>query len=159
MKNEENIEVEFNGGLKLEISLEKLENAIKESGNYSCIDYNNDYKFVDLGSDIDTAYAFFSEITDKKLVIYAEYYAEDDDDNPIDIVKVEFFNCECPENLKKYYQTNNGILLIIEGKLIDIDSSIYNNIDINEAIEYAEIKNSGVQSAEVSSNFYSRFTY
>lgn len=146
MKNEENIEVEFSGGLKLEISLEKLENAIKESD--SDIEYDNDYKFVDLGSEIDTAYGFFKKITDKKLVIYAEYHALDDDDNPIDIVKVEFFNCECPENLKKYYQTNTrhyGILLIIGGKLIDIDNSIYNNIDINEAIEYAEIKNSGVQ--------------
>ena len=153
MKNQENIEVEFNGGLILEINLEKLENAIEKS--QSDIDYDNEYKFVELGSSLDTAYQFFMDITDEKLAIYAEYYAEDDDDNPIEIVRVQFLNCECPENLKKYYEIDNEILLIVDGKLIEIDSSTYNNIDINESLEYAEIKNSGVQSAKASSNFYS----
>lgn len=156
MKNN-NKEVEFNGGLVLELNLEKLENALNKS--QSDIDYDNEHNFVDLGSDIDTAAHFFMDITDKKLALYAEYYAEDDDGNPIEIVQVEFLNCKCPENLKKYYNINKGILLVVDGKLIEIDSSSYNNIDIDESWEYAEIKNSGVKSAKISSNFHSDFTY
>ena len=59
-------------------------------------------------------------------------------------------------NLKKYY---NGFLLIIHGKLIEINSSAYNNIDIDEAWEYSEIRNSGVQAAKASSDFHLNFTY
>ena len=161
--DKENIEVEFGGGgLVLDISVEKLENAVDESG--SDIYFDRDSKFVELGSDVDTAYSFFLELTDKKLVVYAEYDSEDDEGNDIRLVNLEFLNCECPDNLKKYYTDNlkkyyNGFLLIIRGKLIDVNSSAYNNIDIDEAWEYSEIRNSGVQCEEVSNDFHLNFTY
>jgi hypothetical protein len=152
MKNQEPIE--FNGGLLLDISLEKLENAVDESG--SDIYFDSGSKFVELGSDVDTAIHFFTDITDEKLAIYAEYDAEDDEGNDIRLVHLYFLNCECPDNLKKYY---NGFLLIIRGKLIDINSNTYNNIDIDEAWEYSEIRNSGVQATKASSDFHLNFTY
>ena len=154
--------IEFNGGLLLDISLKKLEKAIEESG--SDIYFDSGSKLVELGSDIDTAISFFSDITDEKLAIYAEYDAEDDEGNDIALVRLCFLNYECPDNLKKYYNGNlkkyyNGFLLIIHGKLIEINSSAYNNIDIDEAWEYSEIRNSGVQAAKASSDFHLNFTY
>ena len=166
MKNKELIE--FNGGWELEISLEKIVNTIEEEvtnfNSSSDIYFDSDSKFVELGSDIDTAIHFFTKITDEKLAIYAEYDAEDDQGNDISFVSIYFLNCECPDNLKKYYNNNlkkyyNGFLLIIRGELIDVNSRIYNNIDIDEAWEYSEIRNSGVQAAIASSDLHLNFTY
>lgn len=100
---------------------------------------------------------FLKSLTKNEIAVYAEFNSETEYSRPITLVEIYFINCECPEDLKKYY--NGSLLLVLEGKLIEFNSNTYKNIDLEKAWEYAEISNRGVECNDAKNDFYKYFTY
>ena len=92
---------------------------------------------------------FFNDFTEKELVISAEYDAFDENLGDIVIEEVSYINCECPDNLKKYY--NGEIFISHFGKLLEIEGKDYKKINFDEIWNNViEISNSGVVCSEFS---------
>ena len=85
---------------------------------------------------------FLNEITNEKLIVRAEYWAEDSEIGGIGIEEVSYLNCECPDNLKKYY--NGELFITCGGKMLETKSDDYKKINFDKVWDDAEISNSGV---------------
>lgn len=141
-------------GIIFETTIGKFENAgecaIHDEYGSEVEELNDDedeFTFY-LSSVHDAVAEFFKNFTDKKLVVTTDYYAHDEELGEIGVEEVAFINCECPENLKKYY---NGQLFISDrGKLLETDSDDYKKINFDEIWETSEIRNSGVECTEYS---------
>ena len=127
--------------IKIKTTLGKFENAMDGKNSYAVSDYDDDYNLY-FNSSAEEVCDFLNDITDEKLVISAEYNANDNELGAIDIEEVFYLNCECPEKLKKYYGSNTFVR--DNGELIEINSNIYKKINFDDWWENAEIRNSGV---------------
>ena len=127
--------------IKIKTTLGKFEEVINGDNGYVVDDYDDDYNLF-FNDSADEVYCFLDEITDEKLVITAEYYANDEKLGEIKIEEVFYLNCECPEKLKKYY--NGDIFISYRGEKLDRKSDSYKKIDFDNIWEDAEITNSGV---------------
>ena len=110
-------------------------------------DYNEDelMEFMCAGN-IDEVVNFFNNFTEKEIVISAEYDAFDENLGDIIIEEVSYINCECPDDLKKYYK---GVIFISHfGKLLEVESEDYKKINFDDAWDNSEISNSGVVCSE-----------
>ena len=126
--------------IKIKTTIKKFETAEKNNFN-GFYDYDDDYN-LELSDDFEEVCMFLNEITNEKLIVRAEYWAEDSEIGGIGIEEVSYLNCECPDNLKKYY---NGELFITDGgKMLETNSDEYQKIDFDEVWDNAEISNSGV---------------
>ena len=126
--------------IKIKTTIKKFETAEKNNFN-GFYDYDDDYN-LELSDDFEEVCMFLNEITNEKLIVRAEYWAEDSEIGGIGIEEVSYLNCECPDNLKKYY---NGELFITDGgKMLETKSDGYKKINFDEIWENAEITNSGV---------------
>jgi surface protein len=126
--------------IKIKTTIKKLETAEKNNFN-GFYDYDDDYN-LELSDDFEEVCMFLNEITNEKLIVRAEYWAEDSEIGGIGIEEVSYLNCECPDNLKKYY---NGELFITDrGKMLETKSDDYKKINFDKIWDDAEISNSGV---------------
>ena len=127
--------------IKIKTTLGKFEEVINGDDGYVVYDYDDDYN-IELSDSLEEVCMFLNSITDEKLVITAEYYANDEKLGEIKIEEVSYLNCECPEKLKKYY--NGDIFINYCGEKLDRKSDSYKKIDFDNIWEDAEITNSGV---------------
>ena len=81
-------------------------------------------------------------VSSEKLIVRAEYWAEDSEIGGIGIEEVSYLNCECPDNLKKYY--NGELFITCGGKMLETKSDDYKKINFDKVWDDAEISNSGV---------------
>lgn len=126
--------------IKIKTTIKKFETAEKNnsSGFY---DYDDDYN-LELSDDLEEVCMFLNEITNEKLIVRAEYWAEDSEIGGIGIEEVSYLNCECPDNLKKYY--NGELFITCGGKMLETKSDDYKKINFDKVWDDAEISNSGV---------------
>ena len=127
--------------IKIKTTIGKFEEAMKGDNSYVVSDYDDDYNIY-FNSSAEEVCDFLIDITDEKLVITAEYYANDSEIGEIRLEQVMYLNCECPEKLKKYY--NGELFVNYEGELLEIKSDDYQKINFAEIWEDVEITNSGV---------------
>jgi len=126
--------------IKIKTTIEKFEIAEKNNDG-ALSDYDDDYN-IELSDSFEEVCMFLNEITDEKLIIRAEHWAEDDKLGEIGIEEVSYLNCECPDNLKKYY--NGELFITNRGEMLETNSDEYQSIDFDEIWENSEISNSGV---------------
>jgi len=125
--------------VKINITIDKFEDIPTEFESWTDDDGTHN---IELGSDLDVAYDFLDKITDKKLEVRCDFWGNDDEFGEIGIEEVMYLNCECPLDLKKYY--NGEFFIRLRGNLLETDSDEYKKIVCDELIEYAEITNRGV---------------
>lgn len=130
--------------IKIKTTIEKFETAEKNNSD-AFYNYDDDYN-IDLSCDLDEVCMFLNEITNEKLIVKAEYWANDNELGEIGIEKVSYLNCECPDNLKKYY--NGELFVTNRGKMLETNSDEYQKIDFDEVWDNAEISNNGIMCAK-----------
>ena len=136
--------------IKIKTTIGKFENAT-EGYNGGVYNYDDDYN-IELSDSLEEVCMFLNEITDEKLIVIAEYWANDNKLGEIGIKETSYLNCECPDNLKKYY---NGELFITKrGEMLETNSDDYQKINFDEIWDNSEITNSGVI-CEKFDNFFS----
>jgi hypothetical protein len=142
LKNRTKKVIELNiDDIKIKTTIGKFETAMDGENSYVVSDYDDDYNLY-FKSSAEEVCIFLNDITDEKLVITAEYYANDNQLGEIRLEQVIYLNCECPEKLKKYY--DGELFIHYENELLEIKSDDYKKIDFDKIWDEAEITNSGV---------------
>ncbi len=142
LKNRTKKVIELNiDDIKIKTTIGKFETAMDGENSYVVSDYDDDYNLY-FKSSAEEVCIFLNDITDEKLVITAEYYANDNQLGEIRLEQVIYLNCECPEKLKKYY--DGELFIHYKNELLEIKSDDYKKIDFDKIWDEAEITNSGV---------------